>query len=101
MNEDELVKKLRVKADEMNEIISEHNSEDVYYPSIVISQMEYATPKTDILLDELTKDMKNKLKKLNKERSEVEVMLSACDTYEQREKVLKSYKIIDNSGRMN
>lgn len=56
---------------------------------------------TNKKLDELNLKREKELTKLDNEFDEINAQLSMCETYEQKQSVLKLYKVIDENGKLN
>lgn len=61
----------------------------------------YFSDETNKKLDELNLKREEELTKSDIEIDEINAQLSMCETYEQKQSVLKLYKVIDENGRVN
>lgn len=58
------------------------------------------TEEIDKKFDKLDKERNFKSDKLNTLKDEIEAQLEVCETYEQKQAILKAYKVIDESGKL-
>lgn len=61
----------------------------------------YLSEETAKKLDELELKKEADLTKLDNELDEIKAQISMCETYEQKQSVLKLYKVIDENGKLN
>lgn len=61
----------------------------------------YLSEETAKKLDELELKKEADLTKLENELDEIKAQISMCETYEQKQSVLKLYKVIDENGKLN
>lgn len=61
----------------------------------------YLSEETAKKLDELALKKEADLTKLENELDEIKAQISMCETYEQKQSVLKLYKVIDENGKLN
>lgn len=61
----------------------------------------YLSEETSKKLDELELKKEADLTKLENELDEIKAQISMCETYEQKQSVLKLYKVIDENGKLN
>jgi hypothetical protein len=61
----------------------------------------YLSDETAKKLDELALKKEADLTKLEHELDEIKAQISMCETYEQKQSVLKLYKVIDENGKLN
>lgn len=61
----------------------------------------YFSDETNKKLDELNLKREEELTKLDKDFDEINAQISMCETYEQKQSVLKLYKVIDENGKLN
>ena len=68
---------------------------------VVFNFDEYEfTPQTKRAIDKLSRDICVEKQKINKLISEIRAQLDMCDTYEQKQNILKAYKVIDDQGKL-
>lgn len=61
----------------------------------------YLSEETSKKLEELELKKEADLTKLENELDEIKAQISMCETYEQKQSVLKLYKVIDENGKLN
>lgn len=61
----------------------------------------YLSEETAKKLEELELKKEADLTKLDNELDEIKAQISMCETYEQKQSVLKLYKVIDENGKLN
>jgi hypothetical protein len=61
----------------------------------------YFSDETNKKLDELNLKREEELTKLDNDFDEINAQISMCETYEQKQSVLKLYKVIDENGKLN
>lgn len=58
------------------------------------------TPQTKRAINELSREICVEKTKINELILEIEAQLDMCDTYEQKQNILKAYKVIDDQGKL-
>ncbi len=96
LNDDNLYLSVKTKVDEINSIIVEQG-----YDEVLIDLDCYTDNTTDKLLNDLDHANIVKIDTLKNKKTEILAMLSACDTYEQEMEVLKTYGVVDESGKLS